>query len=93
MKPKLVIMDEPDSGIDIEAINNIFKIIEELKGLGTTVVFITHSIAVLDKAEHGFLICDGKLRDKGTKPEIEKYFKNKCIKCDHPNEPKGEFSE
>jgi Fe-S cluster assembly ATP-binding protein len=87
MKPELVIMDEPDSGIDIEAIENIFSMLKTFKDEGTTVIFITHSLPVLEKADHAFLLCEGYLRDKGKIGEIYKYFSNKCISCKHPNKP------
>lgn len=43
MAPKLVLMDEPDSGIDVDALNKIFDAIQLLKQQGTTVLLITHS--------------------------------------------------
>ncbi|MCM8782735.1 MAG: ATP-binding cassette domain-containing protein, partial [Candidatus Omnitrophica bacterium] len=42
MKPKLAILDEPDSGIDILALDNIVEIIKELKQQGSTILLITH---------------------------------------------------
>ncbi len=92
MKPELVIMDEPDSGIDIEAIEKIFDMINSLKENGTTVIFITHSMSVLDKADHAFLLCDGKIHDQGSINKISNYFKNKCINCKHPNIPSENLS-
>ena len=44
MEPRLVIMDEPDSGIDVEALNRIFEAIQVLKKNGTTVLLITHNL-------------------------------------------------
>ncbi|MFP4112104.1 MAG: ABC transporter ATP-binding protein [Candidatus Woesearchaeota archaeon] len=93
MEPELVIMDEPDSGIDIEAIERIFSMIESLKDKGTTVIFITHSTAVLEKSDHAFLLCDGKILDKGTKDHIQRYFEKKCISCKHPNAPSKDVVE
>jgi len=81
MQPKVVIMDEPDSGVDIDAINNIFAVLEKLKDMGTTIVLITHSTEVLKKADHAFLLCDGALRDKGTVDKMIAYFEGKCIPC------------
>ncbi len=86
-KPKLAILDEPDSGIDIESINRIFEAVKVLKKSGTTIILITHSLAVLRQAEHAFLICCGKLIDKGNLEKIEEYFKGRCIPCDHKNKP------
>ncbi len=90
MEPKLVMMDEPDSGIDVEALERIFDAIRFLKDKGTTVLLITHSITVLEKADHAFLICCGKMVEKGSIDKIRKYFGEKCIPCDHKNRPEME---
>jgi Fe-S cluster assembly ATP-binding protein len=87
MQPKFVLMDEPDSGIDVEALERIFDAIRMLKQEGATVLLITHSMTVLRQAEHAFLICCGRLIDKGSVDKIGSYFENKCIPCDHPNRP------
>lgn len=82
MKPALALLDEPDSGIDIESIEKIFQVVKRLKEGGTTVVFITHSLAVLEQAEHAFLLCHGQLVDKGSVTKISKYFEDECMPCD-----------
>lgn len=87
MEPKVVLLDEPDSGIDIESIEKIFDIIKVLKENGSTVILITHSKAVLEQAEHAFLMCDGTVVDTGLSTKICRYFEEKCIPCDHKNEP------
>lgn len=87
MKPKLVMLDEPDSGIDIASLEKIFDAIKLLKEEGTTVILITHSLAVLRQAEHAFLMCNGSVIDKGGVDKIAQYFENKCLPCDHKNLP------
>jgi Fe-S cluster assembly ATP-binding protein len=87
MKPRLVLLDEPDSGVDIEAIEKIFVAIDYLKSEGATVLLITHSPKVLEKADHAFLICNGFLVDKGEKNKILEYFSGKCLPCPHKNVP------
>lgn len=87
MEPKLVLMDEPDSGIDVEALDRIFEAGKALKARGTTVIQITHSMAVLRHSEHAFLMCCGKLIDKGPVEKIAQYFENKCLPCNHTNAP------
>ncbi len=87
MKPKLVILDEPDSGIDVESLNRIFEAVEVFRAQGTTTVLITHSPTVLHHAEHAFLLCDGKIIDKGVTKKIEPYFEKNCLPCNHPNRP------
>jgi len=87
MKPKVAILDEPDSGIDIDSLEHIFEAVKLLKKEGATVLLITHSMAVLGHAEHAFLICCGKLQDKGDVKSIGNYFGKRCLPCDHKNEP------
>jgi Fe-S cluster assembly ATP-binding protein len=87
MEPKIVLMDEPDSGIDVEALDQIFACLKTLKANGATVVMITHSAVVLKQAEHAFLMCNGQLIDKGSVEKIDQYFENKCLPCDHINQP------
>ncbi len=87
MEPRLVLMDEPDSGIDVEALQRIFEVLADFKAMGTTVVMITHSTAVLQQAEHAFLLCDGHIIDKGSVDKISGYFADNCIPCGHENAP------
>ena len=82
MRPRIVLLDEPDSGIDVEALEKIFEAIHMLKSYGATVILITHSIAVLKQAEHAFLMCRGEIFDKGSVDKISGYFENKCIPCE-----------
>ncbi len=87
MKPKLVMLDEPDSGIDVASLEKIFEAIKMLKEEGTTVILITHSLAVLKQAEHAFLMCNGMIVDKGKVEKIIPFFEGKCVPCRHKNMP------
>lgn len=87
MEPRLILMDEPDSGIDVEALEHIFAALRQLKEQGATVIMITHSRTVLEQADHAFLMCNGQLRDKGPVSLVGRYFIDRCLPCDHINEP------
>jgi Fe-S cluster assembly ATP-binding protein len=94
LKPRLVILDEPDSGIDVESLQRIHEAIGVLKESGTTVLLITHSQEVLSWAEHAFLMCSGAILDKGSVEKISQYFQDRCLPCDHRNAPDaGEFPQ
>lgn len=90
MKPKVVLMDEPDSGVDIDAINSIFEVLASLREQGTTVIMITHSGEVLKHADHAFLLCSGALVDKGSVEKMSSYFERRCVPCKHKNVPDKE---
>jgi len=87
MNPKLLIMDEPDSGVDMDSIKYIFDIIKEIKDKGSTIILVTHSAEVLKRADHAFLICGGQIVDKGSVSKMAKYFSGKCIPCKHIGKP------
>jgi Fe-S cluster assembly ATP-binding protein len=81
MRPKLVVLDEPDSGIDILALDNIINMIKALKKQGTTALLITHREEVSEIADVTSLMCSGTIVKEGRPKEVGKYFKKKCIPC------------
>ncbi|MFP4527829.1 MAG: ATP-binding cassette domain-containing protein [Candidatus Kapaibacterium sp.] len=87
MSPKVVLLDEPDSGIDVASLNKIFDVIKILKQKGTTVILITHSETVLQQAEHAFLLCDGTLMRKGVTEKIFQFYAEVCDACEHKSKP------
>jgi Fe-S cluster assembly ATP-binding protein len=84
MEPRVVLMDEPDSGIDVEALERIFQALRLFKENNATVIAITHSLAVLRQTEHAFLLCCGRRVGKGSIDKIASYFEGKCVSCDEP---------
>jgi Fe-S cluster assembly ATP-binding protein len=93
MKPKLAILDEPDSGIDILALDNIVDLIKRFKSQGITILLITHREEVAEIADRASLMCSGMIVKEGNPQEVGKYFKEKCIPCPtkiYPDEEKGE---
>ena len=66
MDPDLILLDEPDSGIDVGTLEKMFEVIKELKKKGTTIILITHSLAVLRQSEHAFLMCHGEIIKKAV---------------------------
>jgi len=82
MEPKVVLMDEPDSGIDVEALQRIFDAMRLFREQGATVITITHSQAVLEQTEHAFLFCCGQLVNKGSVEKISRYFGQRCQACE-----------
>jgi len=87
MEAKLVILDEPDSGIDVASLQNIFDAIKFMKERGATILLITHSPFVLRQAEYAFLMCSGMVVEEGKMEDIVPYFEGKCLPCRHKNMP------
>jgi Fe-S cluster assembly ATP-binding protein len=93
MKPKLVILDEPDSGVDVEALKKVYEAMDYLKDIGATVIVITHNMQILKKAESAFLLCDGKLISQSDGSDVVEYFRRRCAACPHKNNPETERSK
>ncbi len=87
MHPELVILDEPDSGIDILSLENIKKLIVDFKNNGSTVLLITHRDEVAEIGDKAFLMCSGKIINEGSPAEISDFFKDECNGCNHKGAP------
>jgi len=90
MRPKLAILDEPDSGIDILALPYILSGIAEMNKLGSSVLLITHNEKVVEIAHRVSVLCAGKILRTGEPAEMSLWFKENCQKCIHINEPVAE---
>jgi len=70
-QPKLVILDEPTAGVDVQSRNMILDFLTELKAQGTTIIYSSH---VLEEAEricsHLGIIDEGKLIAAGTRAAV-----------------------
>jgi Fe-S cluster assembly ATP-binding protein len=86
LSPKYVILDEPDSGIDMMSIETINVIISNLRKRGATVITITHREEIALESDYTYLICSGLVLKEGTPADISEYYKAMCDLCDHPND-------
>lgn len=93
-RPELVLLDEPESGVDLENIALIGELINELLGKDCPIVdrkcmglIITHTGHILDyvNARTGYVMCDGTIGCEADPHEILKTVKergyNECIRC------------
>jgi len=87
MRPKLAILDEPDSGIDIVALPLLLNGIVEMNKQGSSVLLITHSERVAEIAHRVSILCAGTIIRTGPPAESSQWFKNNCLTCPHINEP------
>ena len=83
LRPRLCILDEPVSGIDLLSIKNIISVIKQLQLQGSTVLLISHREEIASIADRASLLCGGKiiLTDKPEKV-IQTYKSRACIICD-----------
>lgn len=75
LRPKLAILDETDSGLDVDAVHIVSKGIEEYKKqVGGALMIITHSTRILEslKVDKTHVLVDGKIAVTGDASLIEK---------------------
>ncbi len=86
LNARYVILDEPDSGIDMMSLDTISEIINTLNSNGTTTITITHREEVLQNSDYAYLMCAGMILNQGSPEKMSEYYKHLCDRCDHPNE-------
>jgi Fe-S cluster assembly ATP-binding protein len=90
MKPKLAILDEPDSGIDMLSQTAVTNLIKEIKAYGGSVILITHDEEVVKVADRAALMCSGLAFKVGKPAEIIEYYKENCKPCPTKHYPSKE---
>ncbi|MCX7794187.1 MAG: ABC transporter ATP-binding protein [Thermodesulfovibrionales bacterium] len=83
LNPKLAILDEPDSGIDMLSTRDIINVINAFRNNGSAVLLITHREEIALIADRASQICHGEIIMSGTPAEVAEYYKSRrCIVCD-----------
>jgi len=78
LKPKISILDEPDSGLDIDSVQAVAKAISEVSGKDSTTIVITHYARILKffkKLDFVHVFAEGKIQktgDASLADELEK---------------------
>ena len=78
LKPKIAILDEPDSGLDIDAVQAVAKAISQVSGKEATTIIITHYARILkflDKLDYVHVFAEGKIMKTGDATLADKLEK------------------
>ena len=78
MQPRLAILDEPDSGVDVLCIGDIMALIRRMADEGTSVLLITHRDEMTEVSDTASLMCGGAIVQTGTPAETRDYFAQRC---------------
>ena len=78
LNPKLAILDETDSGLDVDAIKIVSKGIKMFKNTENAVIVITHSSRILEylDVDKVHILLNGKIVKTGNKDLIAEIEKN-----------------
>ena len=76
--PKFILLDEPFAGVDPISVNDIKKVINQLKNKGIGILITDHNVReTLDICERAYIIGEGRVIAEGTSNDI---LNNKKVK-------------
>jgi Fe-S cluster assembly ATP-binding protein len=78
MRPRLAILDEPDSGIDAMTLADVSALIRKMAREGTAVLIITHRDDMVAVADTASLMCHGTVVFTGTPTKTQIYYNQRC---------------
>ena len=78
MQPRLTVLDEPDSGIDVLCLDDIMALVRRMADEGMSVLMITHRDEMSEVADTASLMCAGAIINTGTPAKVREYFAQRC---------------
>ena len=82
LNPKLAVLDEPDSGIDMLSTGEIINVIKAFREAGVSVLLITHREEVALIADTASQLCWGRIICSGSPAKVADFFMSKkCLEC------------
>jgi branched-chain amino acid transport system ATP-binding protein len=70
-RPRVMLMDEPSMGLAPKVVDDVFRVIEEIRASGTTVVLVEQNARrALRAADHGYVMQTGEIVHSGPADEL-----------------------
>jgi len=81
-RPQLLFLDEPTTGLDVEARQGLWQVVRELVRAGCTVLLTTHYLEEADAlADRVAVLMHGRVVSEGTVEEIRSRCLQRRIRC------------
>lgn len=78
MRPRLAILDEPDSGIDVLSMDDVASLIRRMADTGAGVLLITHRDEMAGVTDSASLMCQGTVVGTGDPDEVRAQYRRSC---------------
>lgn len=78
LRPRVAILDEPDSGIDALSLDDIRGLLRRMAESGTAVLLITHREDMAAAADVASIMCLGTIIYSGDPAQAEQYYRHRC---------------
>jgi len=82
LHPRLAVLDEPDSGIDMLSTQDIINVIAAFRKNGSSVLLITHREEIALIADRASQLCNGRIVCSGNPERVAEHYKSRhCMTC------------
>jgi ABC-2 type transport system ATP-binding protein len=79
-RPKMLILDEPTAGVDVELRLELWKYMTKVNNEGTTILLTTHYIEEAEQlCDNIALINHGEIIRTGTSQDLKKHYRKKTL--------------
>lgn len=79
-QPKLLLLDEPDSNLDLTSEHMLLRTVQRLKAHGVSIIFVTHRAHLLQVVDWVIVLDKGMIIDAGKKEPVLERLGSKRIK-------------
>ena len=62
-EPRFLLADEPTGNLDSHMADSVLDLLSEINESGTTIIMVTHELALADRAKRNIFVRDGKVSD------------------------------
>ena len=69
-EPRFLLADEPTGNLDTHMAESVLDLLTEINTSGTTIIMVTHELALADRAKRNIFVRDGQVSDGPAEPHI-----------------------
>jgi putative ABC transport system ATP-binding protein len=62
-EPRFLLADEPTGNLDSNMADSVMQLLTEINSTGTTIIMVTHELALADRARRNIFVRDGRVSD------------------------------
>ncbi len=63
-EPRFLLADEPTGNLDTQMADSVMELLAEINASGTTIIMVTHELALADRAKRNIFVRDGNVGDR-----------------------------
>lgn len=62
-EPRFLLADEPTGNLDTQMADSVMELLKQINESGTTIIMVTHELALADRAKRNIFVRDGQISD------------------------------